>query len=103
MRTMRRAAVLLLMTCVAAPALAQSADERTAARDVVKKRGDAVVMVTATLKVRYNIGGREQQQDQQVQANATVLDPAGLTVLSLSTLQPDDLMSRQLSARVSSD
>jgi len=32
-----------------------------------------------------------------------VLDASGLTVLSLSTLQPDDLMSRQLSARVSAD
>ena len=91
------------MLCATIPAWAQSADERGSAREVVKRRGDAVVMVTATLKVRYNVGGREQTQDQQAQANATVLDASGLTVLSLSTLQPDDLMSRQLSARVSPD
>ena len=98
-------AVAVLMTVAACtPAIsAQSADERSAAREVVKKRGDAVVMVTATLKVRYNVGGREQTSDQQAQANGTVLDASGLTVLSLSTLQPDDLMARSLSARVSPD
>jgi S1-C subfamily serine protease len=104
MTPIKSVAAALLTVAVCAPALsAQSADERSAARDIVKKRGDAVVMVTATLKVRYNVGGRDQTQDQQAQANATVLDASGLTVLSLSTLQPDDLMARSLSARVSPD
>ena len=64
----------------------QTADERAAARDVVKKRGDAVVMVLATIKMRVNIGGREQPIEQPAQANATVLDATGLAVMSLSTL-----------------
>ena len=56
-----RLAGLILLTAMAAgvaPAAAQTADERAAARDVVKKRGDAVVMVLATIKLRVNIGGR---------------------------------------------
>ena len=81
-------------------AVAQSADERAAARGVVKKNGDAVVMVLATLKIRANVGGQEQTIDQQAQANGTILDASGLAVLSLSTLQPDDMMARSLSNRV---
>jgi hypothetical protein len=98
-----RIAGLILLTAMAAgvaPAAAQSADERATARDVVKKRGDAVIMVLATIKLRINIGGREQSTDQATQANATILDSTGLTVLSLSSLQPDDMMSRSLSQRV---
>lgn len=82
---------------------AQSAEERAIARDVVKKKSDAVVVVTATLKIRANVGGQEQVIDQQAQANGTILDPTGLTVLSLSTLQPDAMMARSLSARMRPD
>lgn len=98
-----RLAGLILLSAIAASAVstaAQSVDERATARDVVKKRGDAVIMVLATIKLRINIGGREQSSDQATQANATILDSTGLTVLSLSSLQPDDVMTRTLSQRV---
>ena len=35
-------------------------------------------MVLATIKLRINIGGREQSTDQATQANATILDSTGL-------------------------
>lgn len=89
-------AILLAASIVAA----QSAEDRVVARDIVKKRSDAVVVVTATVKVRANIGGQEQTVDQSAQSNATVLDPSGLTVLPLSALQPDDVMTRSISSRV---
>jgi S1-C subfamily serine protease len=88
------------LICGTARAAAQTADERAAARTVVKARGPAVVMVLATVKLHVNVGGREQSADQAAQANATVLDSTGLTVLSLSTLQPDDVITRTLSQRV---
>jgi S1-C subfamily serine protease len=100
---MRLAGVLALGVVVAIGSVvvrAQTPDERASARDVVRKRGDAVVMVLATIKLRINIGGREQSSDQATQANATVLDGTGLTVLSLSSLQPDEVMTRTLSQRV---
>src|SRR5579862_9796552 len=78
-------------TATAAP---QSADERAAARAIVAKRADDVVIVLATLKVRLNIAGREQSTDQAVQANATILDATGLAVMSLQQIQPDEAMSR---------
>jgi S1-C subfamily serine protease len=92
-----------LLACVTgAGALlgAQSADERAAARDVAAKRGDAVVMVLATVKLQLNVGGREQNQDRPVQTNATVLDGTGLAVTSLSLLQPDDMLMRTFSAQM---
>ncbi len=99
----RTCALILAALSVGVLTYAQSADERTVAREVVKRKSDAVVMVLATLKIRANVGGTEQTVDQQAQANGTILDSTGLTVLSLSTLQPDDMMARSLSARVRPD
>ena len=93
----------LVAACVLATAsssFAQTSEERATARELVKKRGDAVVMVLATIKLRVNMGGQERPSDQAMQANATVLDPSGLAVLSLQTLQPDSSYERQLSARM---
>ena len=92
---MRTRAVALAVAVWAAAPAAQSMEERAVARDVVKKRGDAVVMVLATVKLRVNIGGREQSTDQAAQTNATILDHTGLAVLSLSQLQPDDMVARR--------
>jgi len=103
---MRTIGILLATAAVCAIAAAphaQSPDERAVARDVIKKKADAVVMVMATLKIRANVGGQEQTLDQQAQGNATVIDGNGLAVMSLSTLQPDEMMARSLSARVRPD
>jgi S1-C subfamily serine protease len=98
----RRSIVTLTWLAVSMSTLAgaQTVQDRAAARDVVKKRGDAVVMVLATIKIRASIGGTEQTVDQTAQANATILDPTGLTVLSLSSLQPDDVVTRNISRSV---
>jgi len=99
MRTARAGLIIGMVAAMALTARAQTADERAASREIVKKRGDAVVMVLATVKLHINQGGREQPIDQATQANATVLDATGLAVMSLSTLQPDAQFERQLSAR----
>jgi S1-C subfamily serine protease len=99
MRIVTALAIVAGLFGLAAVPAAQTPDERVAAREFVKKSGDAVVMVLATLKIRANVGGEEQTVDQQAQANGTILDPGGLAVLSLSTLEPDEMMARSLSAR----
>jgi hypothetical protein len=90
-----RLVVLSAALSVSAPAVlpAQTADERATARALVEKRQTAVVMVLATLKMRAPTGGRENARDVSVQANGTVLEPNGLTVLSLSALEPGSLLS----------
>jgi hypothetical protein len=99
MRTVAIAVLTAGVLTTGAPISAQTPDERAAAREFVQRKSDAVVMVLATLQIRANVGGEEQIVDQQAQANATILDGSGLAVLSLSALEPDEMMARSLSAR----
>jgi S1-C subfamily serine protease len=89
----------LLFTPVPTPlstALAAQ-DNRPAARDLVKKWQEAVVNVRVVLKTRMSMGGREMQaSDDPVDTVGTVIDPSGLTVLSLGSLNPGGMMSKLL-------
>ena len=74
---------------------AEAQDVRAAARDVVKKWQDAIVNVRVVLKTRMSMGGREMQSaDDSVDAVGTVIDPSGLTVMSLGSLNPGAMMSK---------
>ena len=87
------AALLLAPTLLSMPLAAQ--DNRSAARDVVKKWQEAVVNVRVVLKMRMSMGGREMQaSDDPVDTVGTVIDPSGLTVLSLGSLNPGAMMSK---------
>lgn len=73
----------------------QAQDERAAARDLVKKWQDAVINVRVVLKMRISVGGREMQSmDDSVDTVGTVIDPSGLTVLSLGALNPGAMMNK---------
>ena len=93
MRTLLMAATIL--GCAAGSTFhAQTMDERASARAVIARRGDAIVIVLGTLKVRTVVDGRQvQSEDQPLQVNATVLDEKGLAVMSLSALDPGKLMT----------
>lgn len=74
-------------------------DGRAAAREVVQKWQSAVVNVRVVLKMRMSMAGREMQSsDDPVDAVGTVIDPSGLTVLSLGALNPGALMSKIMGA-----
>jgi hypothetical protein len=90
------APALACLTLLAVSASAQTPEERAAGREIVAARGDAVVLVLATIKTRMNIGGRESMRDQPMQANATVLDGSGLAVMSLSVLEPGEIANRSM-------
>ena len=102
-RAVSLAAALLIATALAAPsAIAQ--DQRASMREVGKKWQDAIVNVRVSLKVRMSMGGREvQSMDDTLEAVATVIDPSGLTVMSLSTLDPGAMMSRLMGAAATGD
>ena len=87
------AALLLAPALLSTPLAAQ--DNRSAARDVVKKWQEAVVNVRVVLKMRMSMGGREMQaSDDPVDTVGTVIDPSGLTVMSLGSLNPGAMMSK---------
>jgi S1-C subfamily serine protease len=95
----RHAVLLGLLLAILAPAPARAQDPRAPMRDIAKKWQTAIVNVRVSLKVRMSVGGREvQSMDDTVEAVATVIDPAGLTVMSLSSLDPGAMMSRLMGA-----
>lgn len=92
MKTRRLSTFLFLLAC-SAPALAQTPDERSAARALVKKHGDAVVTLLGTVKTRMMLGGKEMPANEEhLETNGTVLDATGLTVISLTALEPGNLL-----------
>lgn len=94
---MRRAVIAAMAVVVplAAPAGAQTRDDRAAAKSVVAARGDAIVTVMGTLKARMTQAGRDKAgPDQAVHASAAVLTSSGLTVLALSAIDPGTLIAK---------
>ena len=92
MKIMRLPLCVLLLAC-STTAFAQSPEERAAARELVTKRGDAVVTLIGTLKTRMMLGGKEMPASEEtLETNATVLDASGLTVVSLTALEPGNLL-----------
>jgi S1-C subfamily serine protease len=70
-------------------------DNRAAGREIVKKWQAAIVNVRVVLKTRMSVGGREMQStDDSIDTVGTVIDPSGLTVLSLGSLNPGAMMNR---------
>jgi S1-C subfamily serine protease len=93
-----------MMILLAVVPAVHAQDERGAMREIAKKWQDAIVNVRVSLKVRMSVGGREvQSMDDTVEAVATVIDPSGLTVMSLSSLDPGAMMNRLMSGASQSD
>ena len=85
------AGIVLLLT--AGPAQAQ--DNRAAARELVKKWQEAVVNVRVVVKLRMSMGGREvRSSDDTLEAIGTVIDPGGLTVVALGSINPGGMMTK---------
>ena len=94
--------LIAVMLAHGVPAHAQ--DQRGTMRAIATKWQDAIVNVRVSLKVRMSMGGREvQSMDDTVEAVATVIDPSGLTVMSLSSLDPGAMMSRIMGAAQQGD
>jgi S1-C subfamily serine protease len=93
------AAVAVLIGLMLAAATARAQDNRAAARELAKKWQDAVVNVRVALKIRASMGGREaQSSDDTLEATGTVIDPGGLTVVSLGSINPGAMMTKLMGA-----
>jgi S1-C subfamily serine protease len=95
-RTLAAAVACILLTG-GLSSRAGAQDDRAAARDIVKKWQTAIVTVRVVLKMRVSVGGREMQSmDESVETVGTVIDPSGLTVLSLGALNPGAMMNKMM-------
>ena len=97
---------LKLSLSVAASLLALSftspADEvATKGREIFTKQQHAVVTVQLVQKVTYSASGRAgQSQEIKQDLTGTVLDPSGLTVMALSSVDPTEMSRRMYGDQV---
>jgi S1-C subfamily serine protease len=93
------AVLVALVTILPDTRPAEAQEGRAALREMVKKWQDAIVNVRVVLKVRMSMAGREMNSsDESVDTVGTVIDPSGLTVLSLSALNPGAMMNKLMSS-----
>ena len=67
---------------------ASAGDAVTAGRDIVAKHQDAVVTVRMVVKSSMMLGNRTNADESKIETVGTVIDPSGLTVVSLATIDP---------------
>jgi len=83
---------LLAVFCVFALTAVSFADEASAGRDIVAKYGSAVVKVQLVMKLSFSFMGEGDSDEQKIEINGTVVDPSGLTAVSLSNTDPSDMV-----------
>ncbi|MBI5095043.1 MAG: trypsin-like peptidase domain-containing protein [Candidatus Hydrogenedentes bacterium] len=85
---------------VAAAALVFSAaadEAAVAGRTVLDAHKNAVVTVSLVIKQQFSMGGSgSQEQEEKAEVTGTVIDPSGLTVLSLSQTDPSALIQSMM-------
>jgi hypothetical protein len=82
---------------------AQADDAAKSGREILAKCQDAVVTVRLAIKQSMSMGGRDSKSDSKTETTGTVIDPSGLTVVSLTTTDPGSAMkdayARAMAAR----
>lgn len=95
-RLMKGFCGFVLAALIGVAALPCSADDiADAGRLTVNKWQDAVVTVQLVTKTTMSAPGHDaQKKEDKVDATGTIIDPSGLTVVSLSAISPADVVSR---------
>ncbi|HEX3730751.1 MAG TPA: serine protease [Opitutaceae bacterium] len=91
------AAGLLLSSCATGPATGSAAAPPPSAAEVraatgrglVTRYADAVVEVEVVTTIKITVGNRTVPRELRYQPNGTVLSPSGLTLTSLSAIDPE--------------
>ena len=97
-RAAQTAALVGLVALVSAPSPAGADEFAEKGRAVFKKNEHAVVTVQLVVKSKFSMGGMGGQSSESRQdVTGTVLEPGGLTVLSLSATDPGQLMQSMMS------
>jgi hypothetical protein len=96
------ALVLLLLVLSHNTSLADDLAEK--GRAIFKKNQHVVLTVQLVIKSKFSVGGLGNQSNESRQdVTGTVLDPSGLTVLSLSVTDPGQMMQEIVSGMADED
>lgn len=96
--------VLVLLVTLAVATFTTQADEAAkSGREILAKCQDAVVTVRLAIKQSVSMGGRDSKSESKIETTGTIIDPSGLTVVSLTTTDPGNAMkesyARAIAAR----
>jgi len=75
-----------------AASTARADDAATAGRQILAKAQGAVVTVKLAIKQSISMGGRDSKTESKTETTGTIIDPSGLTVVSLATTDPSSAM-----------
>lgn len=90
--------VLALMIALASPEAVRADEFAQWGRAVHKKHSQAVVTIQLVVKSKLSMAGRAGQSNESRQeVTGTVVDPSGLTVVSLSAVDPGQLVQNLVS------
>jgi hypothetical protein len=73
------------------------------AREVVTKWQNAVVTVRLVIKTSMSMGSQTHQGEEKADVTGTVINPNGLTVVSLSQVDPAEMYKRYMGSRDSDE
>ena len=82
--------ISLIALAMAGGAFAE--DNAVAGRKILAKNQDAVVTVRLVVSYNVSFNGRDQHNESKSEVVGTVIDPSGLTVISLTTIDPSAMM-----------
>ena len=82
---------------------AQADDAAKSGREILAKYQQAVVTVKLAIKQSISMGSHDSKSESKTETTGTVIDPSGLTVVSLATTDPGSAMkdsyARAMAAR----
>jgi S1-C subfamily serine protease len=95
--------VSLALATALAGFTARADDAAKSGRDILAKSQGAVVTVKLAIKQSMSFGGRDSKTESKTETTGTIIDPSGLTVVSLATTDPSstvkDTYARAIAAR----
>lgn len=83
-----------LFVAVCASIVAHADDGAAAGREVLAKHQAAVVTVKLVIKQGMGFGAMDRKSESKSEATGVVVDPAGLTVISMSAIDPSSTYSQ---------
>jgi hypothetical protein len=81
-------AVMIVGICALASSTTYAADAKDTARAKALQTQKAVVTIRLVSKMKISLMGQNQDQESKIEVVGTVIDPDGLTVTDLSSLDP---------------
>ncbi len=91
--------IMWLVIILAAVSGTCADDAAEAGRRVWREHQAAVLTVKLVLNQSLSYSGRDQQSESKTETVGTVIDPSGLTVISLSAIDPSETMRSMLASR----